>query len=226
MEIHRPSTSMRIPPRPSYDARRPPNSRNSSFTSTTSSRSRDPMPIPGASVDIPPPPLPPPRYNEELERGIDTAWTWSNGGMNRELAPIKPGSSLYGGYLQDESNTRRSSGSDEMDLDDCDRRRSHASTARTPSSSHVFLGAGGPVSHSAAGIPSLVRRPASPNPSNQRLVPKLFPDKTSCSIIAAHVRVTRASCPTGHDRPASWPVTPKNHLNSISLASSQHLFQL
>ena len=170
MEIHRPSASaMRIPTRGPAPDRRLNTSRSSSYTSITSIHSRDPMAIPGAQIDEPPPPLPPPRYNEELDRGIDVAWSWQNSeqfGTKSKLAPIKPSSSLYGGYLQARSDTRRLSEdhNDDMDVDDWDRRGSTVSTIRSASQADVGAGAGG----TAASIPSLIRRPPSPTPSNQR----------------------------------------------------------
>lgn len=177
MEIHRPSTTMRIPSRSSLDPRRPTASRTASTTSSlsNSSHTREPVPIPGTPIDEPPPPLPPPRCIEELDRGIDTAWSWSNshlsGGFKKELAPIKPGSSLYGGYMHPHSDTRRSSDSDDMEVDDWDRRRSGGIAVRTPSTSHIFVGAGGSESHLlSGGIPSMIRRPPSPSLSSQRSV--------------------------------------------------------
>lgn len=165
MEIHRPSvSSMRIPTRPPPVDRRPNTSRSTSYTSTTSAQS---MAIPGVQLDEAPPPLPPPRYNEELDRGIDVSWSWQNSESfngKSKLAPIKPGSSLYGGYMHGRGNTRRSPDDDEMDVDDWDRRGSTVSTIRSPS--QADLGAGGGGAH--ASIPSLIRRPPSPTPSNQR----------------------------------------------------------
>jgi hypothetical protein len=125
------------------------------------------MAIPGAPIDEPPPPLPPPRYNEELDRGIDVAWSWQNtesyGGKSK-LAPIKPSSSLYGGYMQARGDTRRTSDHDDMDVDDWERRGSTVSTIRSPSQADISAG---------TSIPSLVRRPPSPTPSNQRSVHSL-----------------------------------------------------
>jgi hypothetical protein len=169
--VHRPMVSaMCIPTRGALD-RRPNTSRSSSHASTTSSLSRDPVAIPGAQIDEPPPPLPPPRYNEELDRGIDDAWSWQNneasaGPGKSKLAPIKPGSSLHGGYLQARSDTRRSSDND-MDLDDWDRRGSTVSTIRSLSQASISAGA---VAGAGTSIPSLIRRPPSPTPSlsNQR----------------------------------------------------------
>ena len=163
MEIHRPSASaMRIPHRGPAVDRRPPTSRSDSHSSSTSSHSRDPMAIPGAPMDEPPPPLPPPRYNEELDRGIDVAWSWQNNtepyGSKSKLAPIKPSSSLYGGYMQQRGDTRRTSEQDDMDVD-WDRRGSSVSTIRSPSQADISAG---------TSIPSLIRRPPSPTPSNQR----------------------------------------------------------
>ncbi|RMD43096.1 hypothetical protein DV735_g2001, partial [Chaetothyriales sp. CBS 134920] len=112
------------------------------------------MAIPGVRTEEPPPPLPPPRYNEELERGVDAAWAWQNrdrygSAGHNSLAPVKPSSSLYGGYLQPRAHTHFCPEPDEMDVDDWDHRRS---ASRNGS------------------IPGLVRRPASPTPSSQRLL--------------------------------------------------------
>ena len=172
MEIHRPSTSMRIPPRPSST------SRTNSYASTSSTTyTREPVAIPGTSIDEAPPPLPPPRCIEELDRGIDTAWSWSNSqlgsGSKRELAPIKPGSSLYGGYLHTHSDTRRLSDTDDMEVDGWERPRSGGLAVHAPLSAlHVFSGAGGVAEphFSSGGIPSLTRRPPSPNHPGQRSV--------------------------------------------------------
>jgi hypothetical protein len=179
MEIHRPSSSVRIPPRSPFNAaRRPSVSRTTSYTSTTSSHSREPMPIPGRPMDEPPPPLPPPRHIEEFDKGLDTAWSWSNAhshGREGKLAPIKPSSSLYGGYMRPRNDGRPSPDIDEMDVDDWDDRRGSAAlTIRSPSQSELVLGAGSAAATgrfepgAGSGIPSLVRRPPSPTTSNQR----------------------------------------------------------
>ena len=73
------------------------------FESTLPSRS---MAIPGTTVNHIPPPLPPVRYNVDLERGIDIAWILQNESLLRDksrLAPIKPGSSLFGQYSHPQS---------------------------------------------------------------------------------------------------------------------------
>jgi hypothetical protein len=170
MEIHRPSASaMRIPIHhrgPALD-RRPPSSRSTSYSSFSSSHSREPMSIPGAPIDEPPPPLPPPRFNEELDRGVDVAWAWQNPNADMytdksKLAPIKPGSSLYGGYMHGRGDTRRMSSHDEMDLDtDWDRRGSSVSTIRSPSQADINAGAS--MAACAVPVPSVVRRPPSPH---------------------------------------------------------------
>jgi hypothetical protein len=174
MEIHRQAQSVRIPTRPSFNARPSPISRTTSYTSTTSSRSQDPVPIPGVPRDEPPPPLPPPRDNAELDRGIDSAWTWSNshtlgGPSPGRLAPIKPGSSLMGGYMHARSYARRPSNSDEMDLDDDDRRGSYTSVRPSPQRDIILGGSnvGTAEWRSSTSIPTVVRRPPSPPKSNQ-----------------------------------------------------------
>jgi hypothetical protein len=120
--------------------------------------------IPGIqSTNDVPPPLPPPRYNDELAHGDDLAWRWANKDpfdSQRQLAPIKPGSSLFGSYLAKKCTS-------DMDLDDDDaaRRNSNASTVRSPSHSSSYHG---------ASVPTLVRKPPSPTASNQRLVRLAF----------------------------------------------------
>jgi hypothetical protein len=116
--------------------------------------------IPGIqSTNDVPPPLPPPRYNDDLAHGDDLAWRWANKDpfeSQRQLAPIKPGSSLFGSYLAKRCTS-------DMDLDDDDfaRRNSSASTVRSPSHSSSYHG---------ASVPTLARKPPSPTASNQRLV--------------------------------------------------------
>ncbi|EXJ80192.1 hypothetical protein A1O1_08334 [Capronia coronata CBS 617.96] len=124
------------------------------------------MPIPGARFDDAPPPLPPPRYNEDLAQGVDVAWSWANSdpfnSTPRRLAPIKPSSSLYGGYLYSRRNSARSR-DDEMDMDsDYPRRGSDVSTVKS---------AGQTAVPKAGQIPTLTRKPPSPATSmaNQRL---------------------------------------------------------
>lgn len=135
---------------------------NSNTSEEDSHRNREGLRIPGACFDEPPPPLPPPRYNEELAQGIDVAWSWGNSdpfNSTRRLAPIKPGSSLHGGYM----DARRSRDADGMDLDDdFARRGSTVSTIRSPSQANIHL-PGPPV-------PPIIRKQSSPIPTNQRLV--------------------------------------------------------
>ena len=74
-------------------------SRHSSHTSSEFGPPTANMAIPGARMDDVPPPLPPPRYNHDLDQGLDIAWSWQNEdlpGDSSRLAPIKPGSSLLG----------------------------------------------------------------------------------------------------------------------------------
>ncbi|RMZ92303.1 hypothetical protein DV736_g482, partial [Chaetothyriales sp. CBS 134916] len=175
MEIHRASASaVHIPDHGHHhhqalDTRPNTTSRSSSHTSLTSSHSRDPMAIPGVRTEQPPPPLPPPRYNEELDRGVDAAWTWQNrspyGDGHISLAPVKPSSSLYGGYMQPQGRTQLYSEPDEMNLDDWDGRSSAVLAFRAPSHINIHLGVG----NGNGSIPGLVRRPPSPTPSSQRL---------------------------------------------------------
>lgn len=78
-------------------------SQSTSPISSESGRRATSMVIPGARIDHVPPALPPPRYNDDLDHGVDLAWTWQNEHLvsgERILAPIKPGSSLLGNPAQ------------------------------------------------------------------------------------------------------------------------------
>ncbi|KIX93699.1 uncharacterized protein Z520_10605 [Fonsecaea multimorphosa CBS 102226] len=168
MDIGRSGTAgMRIPLPPYRDNAATPRStsRSNSQTSEDSLRPREGMGIPGARFNDVPPPLPPPRYNNELAQGIDLGWKYGNGepfDIQRQLAPIKPGSSLYGGYLDSRSHFGRAQDTDEMDLDDDDyvRRSSNVSTVRSPSQADIRL---------AGSVPALIRKPPSPTLASQRL---------------------------------------------------------
>ncbi|EXJ63531.1 uncharacterized protein A1O5_11292 [Cladophialophora psammophila CBS 110553] len=168
MDIRRTGTAgMRIPLPPCRDNAATPRftSRSNSQNSEDSLRPREAMVIPGARFNDVPPPLPPPRYNNDLAQGVDIAWKWANGepfDTQRQLAPIKPGSSLYGGYLDSKSHFVRAQDTDEMDLDDDDyvRRSSNVSTLRSPSQSDIRL---------AGSVPALIRKPPSPTLGNPRL---------------------------------------------------------
>lgn len=100
------------------------------------------MPIPNSRGEEAPPPLPPPRYLEDLDNGHDSGWTWANslargdGFGQRTLAPIKRGSSLYGGYMRG-----RMDGTDNPMAgdDDHDRRGSTVSTIKSPSEADVRM---------------------------------------------------------------------------------------
>ena len=64
------------------------------------------MAIPGITTYGVPPPLPPPRYNHDLDEGLDIAWALQNEGVSNRrsaLVPIQPGSSLLGSLLHDQS---------------------------------------------------------------------------------------------------------------------------
>ena len=166
MDIRRtPAAAVRIP---SYrdDAATPRStSRSNSQTSDNSLRPREAMVIPGARFDDAPPPLPPPRYNEELAQGVDVAWSWGNSdpfSTKKRLAPINPGSSLYGGYPDSRRGLGRSRDIEDMDLDnDYPRRSSNVSTVRSPSQTEIRTG---------GHVPTLIRNPPSPTTANQRLV--------------------------------------------------------
>lgn len=76
------------------------------------------MAIPGATTYSVPPPLPPARYNHDLDVGVDIAWSLQNEGLirgHRELAPIKPGSSLLGSFMR--AQPFRDDDDDDGDID-------------------------------------------------------------------------------------------------------------
>lgn len=157
---------MRIPLPPYRDSAATPRStsRSNSQTSDDSVRPREAMVIPGSLFEDVPPPLPPPRYIDDLAQGVDLAWKWANSDSfdhQRRLAPIKPGSSLHGSYMESRTPLSHPRDPDDMDLDDDDypRRSSNVSTVRSPSQAEVRFG--GPV-------PALIRKPPSPNLANQR----------------------------------------------------------
>lgn len=150
--------------------RRKPVSRSKSYTAVESDGSRAPigMAIPHARTETAPPPLPPPRWNKSLENGMDLGFNWANsmpGALSNTLAPIKPGSSLHGGY----GDPRRAAAtlgrpadeSDEMDLDETfDRKGGMLPSMRAPWSP------GRPAEHQPH---TGVKRPTSPgNIANQR----------------------------------------------------------
>lgn len=135
-------------------------SRSNSQTSSEGGRPTANMAIPGARIDDVPPPLPPPRYNHDLDQGLDIAWSWQNEdssmGASR-LAPIKPGSSLLGGQLS--SQLVRDDDEDiDMDLD-VDQAPSHVPPVRPLSQSTLASG---------TRMPRLSTRPPSSSGINQR----------------------------------------------------------
>ena len=145
-------------------------SRSNSQTSQESSRPRLGMGIPGTRIDDVPPPLPPPRYNDDLAHGVDLAWNWANTDPfdhRRQLAPIKPGSSLHGSFLESRGNFTHNRDEDDdddeemMDIDDDEyaRRSSNVSTVRSPSDAQIRFG---------GAVPALVRKPPSPSIANPR----------------------------------------------------------
>lgn len=75
----------------------------SHFASGSMSSPHSGLPIPNGRPEEAPPPLPPPRIIDDLANGQDQGWKWGNRESENErsrpaLAPIKPGSSLFGGY--------------------------------------------------------------------------------------------------------------------------------
>ncbi|KIX10317.1 uncharacterized protein Z518_01399 [Rhinocladiella mackenziei CBS 650.93] len=159
-----PAAAVRIPSYRDGAATSRSTSRLNSQTFDDSLRPREAMVIPGARFDDTPPPLPPPRYNEELAQGIDVAWNWGNSdpfNTTGRLAPINPGSSLYGGYMKSRRNSGHSRNPPDMDLDDdYPRRGSNVLTVRSPPQAEISMG---------GHVPTLIRKPPSPGPANQRL---------------------------------------------------------
>lgn len=146
----------------SYNNRRSLPLRSNSQTSPAFEQVRVGMAIPGARVDLVPPPLPPPRYNRDLDSGLDLAWRWQNRdcleGRNAPIS-IKPGSSLLGGK-PNEHFTRDEDGDIDMEMD------VDASHLVQPSSDFLSQ------SHLATGtsLPSMTRRIPSPSGLNQGYV--------------------------------------------------------
>ena len=169
MDIRRTApTGQRIPLHPFREkaASARSTSRSNSQSSQDASRPRQAMVIPGTRVDDVPPPLPPPRYNDDLAHGVDIAWKWANNDSfdhQRQLAPIKPGSSLHGSYLESRHHFPHGQDDDDdmMDIDDDEypRRSSNVSTLRPPSDADIRFG---------GTVPALVRKPLSANLGNQR----------------------------------------------------------
>ncbi|GES62593.1 C2H2 finger domain protein [Aspergillus terreus] len=90
-----------------------------------------PLPISTSSITtFAPPPLPPPSRITDLEHGYDAGWFHANpkGSSATKLAPINPGSSLFGGHRRPESVPR----SDRMALDELDGRQSGLPVSRSP----------------------------------------------------------------------------------------------
>lgn len=131
-------------------------SRSSSLSPSDSGRPSTSMAIPGARIDDIPPALPPPRYNNDLEHGLDLAWQWQNEHLltgKSKLAPIKPGSSLLG------TLSRPQLARDDEKEEDTDVDLTTFRAASSPSRSHLVT---------ATSIPSLMRSPPSSSGINQR----------------------------------------------------------
>lgn len=132
------------------------------------------MSIPNIRYVEAPPPLPPPQYIDDLAQGNDLSWELQNRGdefgPHSKLAPIKLGSSLYGGYM---TPARRNSGGvhgdddegiDMMDMDGDYDRKGSISTTRSPSQAELDT-----ASLAVGRMQTLTRRPISPlAASNQR----------------------------------------------------------
>ncbi|KAL2412842.1 hypothetical protein ABEF91_000710 [Exophiala dermatitidis] len=186
-------------------------SRSNSQTSDDTFPPREAMPIPGARLNDAPPPLPPPRYNEELDHGIDLAWSWANsdplGNTARRLAPIKPTSSLFGGYMQSKSGSGRLR-EDEMDLDEHLRRGSNASTARSPKL----------MAREAGHAPTMPRKPPSPGMASQRLQGEMplarqnFTRSSQAYDQRVLSKIGKPNSPPRHQRTGSMesPMFPRN----------------
>ncbi|KAH1482429.1 hypothetical protein KXX53_000056 [Aspergillus fumigatus] len=91
-----------------------------------------PMPIPVKSItNFAPPPLPPPTHITDLEDGHDAGWLFANARNHpgsAKLAPINPGSSLFGGHRRLESVCK----TDRMALDELDGRQSGLPVSTSP----------------------------------------------------------------------------------------------
>ncbi|GFF53474.1 hypothetical protein IFM61392_01253 [Aspergillus lentulus] len=91
-----------------------------------------PMPIPAKSItNFAPPPLPPPPHITDLEDGHDAGWLFANARNHpgsARLAPINPGSSLFGGHRRLESVCK----TDRMALDELDGRQSGLPVSTSP----------------------------------------------------------------------------------------------
>ncbi|EXJ62968.1 hypothetical protein A1O7_03412 [Cladophialophora yegresii CBS 114405] len=146
-------------------------SRSNSQTSDDPFQPRQPIVIPGIRFDDVPPPLPPPAFNDDLANGVDLAWNWANSHPfegQRQLAPIKPGSSLHGSFVRSRNSLPHGrdddndNDDDDMSIDDdkYPRRSSNVSTVRSPSQAEMRFG---------GSVPAGRRKPPSPNLANQRL---------------------------------------------------------
>lgn len=97
------------------------NSESPDHMSSSPIPSKGAMPIPNALLDDVPPPLPPPRFTPSLVHGHDPGWNFANAGTSggppkSMLAPIRQGSSLCGGYIDQRLNTKvRSKGQQSED---------------------------------------------------------------------------------------------------------------
>lgn len=105
---------------------------------------REGMAIPNRTLDIAPPPLPPPKFIKDLDVGNDTGWKWGNSELERDvgrpaLAPIKQGSSLFGGYHSGSigQNTRSNWRDNRYDNITNGQRERAVSTIRSPSEPEI-----------------------------------------------------------------------------------------
>lgn len=164
-----PSIALPLPSITFHSERRRRLSRSSSQTSSDCGRPTAGMSIPGCRVDDVPPPLPPPRYNHDLDQGLDIAWSCQNEDsslVHGRLAPIKPGSSLLGG--QSRAQLVRD---DDEDIDmDLDSDNAPTTTPLAQPLSHLAIATG-------IRMPSLSARPPSSSGINQRSV---FPLDLGC----------------------------------------------
>ena len=150
-----------------HERRRGSSGSGSSQTSTDSARPPAPMSIPNIRYVAAPPALPPPQYIEDLAQGHDLSWELQNRGeeygQQRKLAPIKLGSSLYGGYMAPigRSGSGGSHGDDEgIDMTGVDSdydRKDSTSTVRSPSQAELDT-----ASLAIGRMQSLTGRPTSP----------------------------------------------------------------
>lgn len=146
-------------------------SSRSHYASTPMPSSREGMPIPNRRPDEAPPPLPPPKFSDDIANGQDLGWKWGNsqpdsGPSRPALAPIKPGSSLFGGYQSGSlgQSTRSTWGKRQHEIDTDGHRDSAGLALRSPSEPEIK------VEELRSSFPSIGSTPSSAEVNNRRSV--------------------------------------------------------